>query len=793
MSATKFFNAGYTDLVPVIPPDVKLSPNSSISPKSRGKVPGKLGREGNWYGFSGWQTSRADPRHPGQWERWGANVGLRGDRFPGVDIDVEDETLAKVVLKFAKEHLGPTYVRLSRDPRRLLVYRSVGAIPYTALDIEYRGVTHTVEVLGRGRQYLVHGTHPSGAKYRWVADRAPYSGIDPVPYITADAIQEFFTAIQTGLATKGIKSVVRGRTSPEGPTPPQEELIAPSDDELSRVVRLIPNTTALFPTRDDYVAFGCAVKAAGGGGDDGFDAFLEWTGRWDEGVNDPGVVASDWARMHAPFRMGWEWLRRQAGDTAQDDFEADPTLKAPPPQVRYSDEYFVAKLMDDVQAKLKYVPSEDTGTWMTWQDYRWVEDSLLEHERTVRGFLYPMALDIQHRALPLSKTEGKEHRIAAKYIQSNSGVRALIRMFRARLTCLVNEFDVDPWVLNTPGGVVDLRTGQRRPIVPGEMFARATAVTPAVRYDAVKAPRWRKFLAELCGDDAELSEFLARYAGYALTGDMSEKVFVFAWGSNSDTGKSTFIKTITGVMADYARSVQVTAFASAEGGRVPDDIAQLPGVRLVTATEPAAGMQWDDHMIKAVTGDDEIQARRFFKSWFNFQPQFKILVAGNHEPELRQVDDAMRRRLLIIPMNHKVPREEQTPNLHRIMIEEEGEQILAWAVEGCLRWQKDGIPPSEAIRGATDDYWAVEDALARWIEDECDLGAGFEESRADLYHSWKGWRKSRNVKRTGGDTSFKREMDSRKEEFGFEDGRVGPQKARKRGYHGIRLKGDFEI
>ncbi len=791
MSATEFFNAGFTDLVPVIPPDVKLSKNSSIKPQSRGKVPGKFGPYG-WYGFSGWQTFETEIQSVKRWERWGANIGLRGDRFPGVDVDVEDETLAKVVTKFAKEHLGSTFVRLSREPRRLFVYRSTEPIPYTVLDIEYRGQTHAVEVLGKGRQYLVAGTHPSGVEYRWAKDRPPYINFDAVPLITAEGVKGFFDALTQALASKGIRATVRGgKATTEVPV--QDDLLAPSLQELIDTVARIPNNDAAFPSRDDYVRMGHAIKAAAEDKFAGLVAFQEWAARWDGGTNDPEMVESDWARMHPPFRVGWQWLRERSGDTAEDDFTADPRLAPPKPQVRYSDEYFVFKILSEVKDRMKFVPDEKGGgTWMVWCEYRWVEDVLLEYERIVRKLLYSMALEIEKRGAQLKKAEGKEHRAAARRIQSANGIRAIIQMLRAQLTIQVNEFDTDPWLLNTPEGIVDLRTGERRSIVPGELFARATAVAPAVPYDSAKAPQWEKFLEYLSNGDVGMKSFLQRWTGYCLTGRVTEKMFVFAWGP-SNTGKTVFIKTIGGLIEDYWRTIKITSLMTSGDGQIPDDIAQLSGVRMVTAVEPSAGMEWDDSLIKSVTGREKLNVRRMFKSWFELVPQFKLLVAGNHEPQMRTSDGTMRDRFMIVPMDHVVPKEDQRDGLEDVLIAEEGQQILAWAVQGCLDWQQNGLEPPEVVRRTTEDYWDTEDALARWIEDECELGPEHDESRRDLYASWKGWQDARGIRRNGGETVFKRQMDARAGEFKIKDARVGPHGARRRGYRGIRLTPEFEI
>lgn len=184
-AARRLFGAGFPDLISVIPPDGALSERSSVKPSQTGKVPGKKISDG-WCGFSGWQEHTATFQDAQQWDEWESNIGLKGDSFPGLDLDIDDEALCTEVLDFALETLGPAPIRLSRGHRRLLVYRT--EVPFTriALKIELEGQWHLVELLGQGRQYLVHGTHPSGEKYRWQEKPLWEWSPEDIPLITRE-------------------------------------------------------------------------------------------------------------------------------------------------------------------------------------------------------------------------------------------------------------------------------------------------------------------------------------------------------------------------------------------------------------------------------------------------------------------------------------------------------------------------------------------------------------------------------------------------------------------------------
>lgn len=209
--AAKLYNLGYKDLVFVIPPGAELSPNSRIDPGSRGKVPGRLGPSG-WHGYA-WDNP-ADRAMAEEIDRIGANLGLRAERFPGLDLDVEDPDLARVLVDLARQVLGPAPARLSREPRRLLMYRTKEPFSKRAAVIQYKGQSHTVEALGDGQQYLISGRHPSGARYRWESFETNPENLTP---ITEAKVEAFFETLKERLEAKGLSVELTGLAQKPGP------------------------------------------------------------------------------------------------------------------------------------------------------------------------------------------------------------------------------------------------------------------------------------------------------------------------------------------------------------------------------------------------------------------------------------------------------------------------------------------------------------------------------------------------------------------------------------------------
>lgn len=328
MNPTALHAAGFHPLVSVVPPDGEISPDSKLHPDSRGKVPGKL-RKNGWVGYD--FTDRSKAPTPEQIEKWGANVGILADNFPAVDIDVEDETLAKVVRKYCEDILGWAPTRSSRAPRMLVMYKCEEPFPKMALKLRYKDAEHAVEVLGHLRQYLIAGTHPSGAQYAW---DVPLTDLTPsdLTRITQIDVERLFEVLTAALTPRGVVCERVGAASLDKPLPDQASLLAPSIEALQGAMRALPND---YDSRDTYIGILHAVKAAGGSAnvEESLEAVQEWASRWTGGTNDPEQVERDFNSCKPPFQIGWPNIEREAYSRA-------PTVIDPPglDAFEYSDE-----------------------------------------------------------------------------------------------------------------------------------------------------------------------------------------------------------------------------------------------------------------------------------------------------------------------------------------------------------------------------------------------------------------------------------------------------------------------
>ena len=250
-------------------------------------------------------------------------------------------------------------------------------------------------------------------------------------------------------------------------------------------------------------------------------------------------------------------------------------------------------------------------------------------------------------------------------------------------------------------------------------------------------PRWSRFLDEITGGDSELRDYLRRLAGYCLSGSTREQVFVFLHGHGAN-GKSVFLQAIAGVLGTYAATATLDTFMAGRSTRHLSELAGLRGARLVLVPETEAGQAWAEARIKQVTGGEMIRANFMHRDHFEFRPEFKLIIAGNHRPALTGVGEAMRRRLHLVPFNVTVPREKRDPRLLEVLLAERN-GILGWMLEGCTEWRRIGLAPPRCVTEAVNAYFAEEDIIGQWMEECCELGSHARETSAALFQSWKAW------------------------------------------------------
>ncbi|MBS4038055.1 MAG: hypothetical protein KGZ46_07910 [Hydrogenophaga sp.] len=361
------------------------------------------------------------------------------------------------------------------------------------------------------------------------------------------------------------------------------------------------------------------------------------------------------------------------------------------------------------------------GRWLVWDGQRWrTEDTLA-------------ATDLIRSVCRQTAVRADNPKVAAKLASASTvgGVERLARADR-RHAATTDEWDADPWLLNTPGGVVDLKTGRKRANDRADRMTKITTATPGG-----DCPQWMAFLTDIAGGDVDLQAYLQRMVGYCLTGVTSAHALFFLYGTGAN-GKSVFANVISTILGDYAATASMDTFVETRGDRHPTDLAGLRGARFVTAIETEQGRRLNESKVKAITGGDKISARFMRQDFFEYTPQFKPVIVGNHKPAIRNIDEAMKRRMHMIPFTVTIPPERRDGRLtEKLLAERDG--ILAWAVAGCLAWQREGLKPPASVVSATEEYFEAEDALGRWLDERCVREPNAKSLTAELFTDWKQW------------------------------------------------------
>ncbi len=359
------------------------------------------------------------------------------------------------------------------------------------------------------------------------------------------------------------------------------------------------------------------------------------------------------------------------------------------------------------------------GAWFQWTGKAWRQDET--------KLAFSWSRRICRRLAKQAGTEGKVLAVMAK-----AATAAAVERFAQSDPALAVTsaiWDRDPFLLGTPGGTLNLRTGELREPTSDDHITKLTAVAPALMPEC---PMWLAFLEQATNGDDGLIRFLRQWCGYCLTGDTREHALLFGYGSGGN-GKGVFLNTVSRIMGDYARNAAMDTFTASSTDKHPTDLAMLRGARLVTASETEEGRAWAEARIKALTGGDTITARFMRQDFFEYVPQFKLTIIGNHKPVLKNVDDAAKRRFNVVPFVHK-PAKPDLQLEHKL--KGEWPQILRWMIEGCLDWQKHGLVRPEVVKNTTAEYFSEQDTVNQWVIEFCTLGATQSETLETLFKSW---------------------------------------------------------
>jgi putative DNA primase/helicase len=326
-----------------------------------------------------------------------------------------------------------------------------------------------------------------------------------------------------------------------------------------------------------------------------------------------------------------------------------------------------------------------------------------------------------------------------KSSRSYKSKTSMINEVMHHIPILPAQLDRYKMALNTPGGVINLKTGELNPHNPEHYFTKITSVDYSSN---AECPLWLKFLNDIFGGDKDLIRYIQKAVGYSLTGSTAEQCAFFLYGTGRN-GKSTFIDVIRDIFGDYATNIQPETIMvrSNQSSAINSDIARLKGARLVTSVEPNEGVRINEGLLKQLTGDDTVTARKLYSEEFEFKPEFKLWMATNHKPIIRGTDTGIWRRIHMIPFTVQIPEEKVDKKL-KYKLKAELTAIFKWCVDGCLLYQQEGLKMPKAVLESVREYRREMDVISAFIEDRCELTGSVQSSV--LYSAYSSWAEANN-------------------------------------------------
>jgi putative DNA primase/helicase len=375
-----------------------------------------------------------------------------------------------------------------------------------------------------------------------------------------------------------------------------------------------------------------------------------------------------------------------------------------------SDDGNALLLVNRYRSRIRYCV--DRGRWLVWNGHVWTWQSA--GGGLVREFAKEVA-----RSLPDTDKPEIRHK---RHALSAPGTSNMITQAAtdARITVTMDDLDSHPWELNTPGGIINLRTGALQPTDPERLHTRTTRCTPNLAADD---SLWEKFLTTTFGNDTDVIGYVQRLTGYSTVGEVLEHILPFAFGSGGN-GKTVFFEVISGILGDYATS-SPSGFLMASGFQQHStEIARLAGARFVTCSEVNESDRFDEAKVKELTGGDSLTARFMRQDDFTFTPTHHLWLMGNFRPAVLSGGAGFWRRVRVIPFTHTVADEDKVDDLSQKLITDHGPAVLAWVMRGAAEYAAKGLNEPDTISAATEQYATDVDTVGRFVDEECHTATG---------------------------------------------------------------------
>jgi putative DNA primase/helicase len=464
---------------------------------------------------------------------------------------------------------------------------------------------------------------------------------------------------------------------------------------------------------------------------------------------EPAAAAPSSAAVNSqPSQMGGAGRKREARPGQEDEAALNRRLAFFPQTDLGNAERFRERQRD----KLIWVGAIG---WLWWDGRRWSRQGA---DGQVDIAVHGTVRLIQHEAAAASGTDLEgQLRKWGRQSETHRQLNNLAKQARSYLEVSTAALDSDPYAINVnngtlfvrkPGSVVQPLPQRAQGIEPqGYLWFlshdpadRITKLVPIDYRPGAPCERFDAFLAEV-QPQATMRRQLAAWRGYSMTGDIGEqKLCVFYGGGRN--GKSVFEDICSFVAGDYSGTAAIETFLDEGKGRnagqATPDLAELPGVRMLRASEPNRGAKLNEGLIKAATGGEPIKARHLNRDYFDFYPSFKLTISGNHRPSITGADEGIWRRIVLVPWSVTIPPEKQNPRL-ATELRAEASGILNWMLDGLADWLDHGLSLAAETREATAEYRRDSDQLGRFLEACTEAVEGEQVQSSVLHEVFNAW------------------------------------------------------
>jgi len=399
------------------------------------------------------------------------------------------------------------------------------------------------------------------------------------------------------------------------------------------------------------------------------------------------------------------------------------------------------RLVDKFGNVLRY--SYNRKKWFYWDGKQWRTDETGE----VKKLADVICEDIKREAFMEQDEKTQADMLKwANRTASSKGKENMIKEAQHLngIPASPDDFDRYTDYINCQNGIVNLRNGEL--IKHDASYMMSKICISEYDTSAKKPTMWLRFLDDVTNHNKELQDYIQKCVGYSISGSNREQCAYFLYGMGNN-GKSTFLDTIADLIGNYASNTQPETVMMRKwgDGGASSDIARLKSSRFVTCEEPTEGVRLNEGLLKQLTGGSKVTCRFLYGEEFEYTPEFKIWVATNHKPIVRGTDLGIWRRIKLIPFEVNIPKEKVDKTL-KYKLRKEFPQILRWAVEGCIKWQKEGITEPECVQDAIKEYKVEMDLLASFME-QClviDYTASERIMASDLFRLYSKWAKTNN-------------------------------------------------